>query len=69
MNSLYPSLLWLGVWAFSADLVEGDYIGVTWSEEHMTNLLVCPAPNGDTVAKYHGCTENGATRYTQYCPT
>lgn len=47
----------------------GDYIGVTWSAVHMTYLLVCPSPNGDTVAKYQGCNKNGAFQDIQECPT
>jgi hypothetical protein len=52
-----------------ANVTQGDYFGVTWSKEHMTNLLVCPAPNGDTVAKYQGCTKNGASQPISQCPT
>lgn len=35
----------------------------------MTNLLVCSAPNGDTVGKYQGCTKSGVTRDTPECPS
>lgn len=46
-----------------------DHIGVTWAKEHMTNVLVCQAPNGDTVAKYQGCTKNGVIQDTPECPS
>lgn len=54
---------------FRANSSAGDYIGVVWSEEHKTNLLVCPAPNGDTIGKYQGCTKNGVTRDIPECPS
>ncbi|KAG6360378.1 hypothetical protein INS49_011436 [Diaporthe citri] len=52
----------------TGDMITGDifdindYIGVTWSEEHQNNLLVCASPTGDTVATYQGCTKSGVTR-------
>ncbi|KAK7723969.1 hypothetical protein SLS64_000302 [Diaporthe eres] len=59
----------------AGDIVVGDifdiddHIGVTWAKEHMTNVLVCQAPNGDTVAKYQGCTKNGVIQDTPECPS
>ncbi|KAK2607531.1 hypothetical protein N8I77_006197 [Diaporthe amygdali] len=47
----------------------GDYVGVTWSPEHQNNLLVCPAPNGDTIAKYQGCSKDGVTSPIDKCPS
>lgn len=46
---------------------QGDYIKVVWSDEHETNLLVCPSAIGDTVAKYQGCTKDGVTLEVSKC--
>lgn len=60
-------LSYWGAGTFSPNLDEGHYIGVAWSDDHKSYLLVCSSPNGDTLGEYKGCNENGVFQKIQVC--